>query len=313
MSRTPPSPPPRKAEARGALHVWDRVRFYVPFAWRFFVLRHAEPLIYGIVVTDRCNLSCRGCAVSNTGRPDMTWNRLVEAMGGAWNRGFRELYFSGGEPMLWHDGERTIEDAIAEAKRMGFFHVHVYTNGTLGLDTSADLVWVSMDGLPGTFDARRGDHFDRVEHAVRNEPHPKAAVIYVVDRNTAAGIEPFLRWVRETRFPVVGVMFYFHTPYYGRDELLMTGEERAPVIDRILDCIRMGLPVVNSRAGLVALKTGRWPRRLPIAYVLDVDGEHVCCRADDDVCVDCGYAACTEITETQRLRPSAVLGMTRYW
>jgi hypothetical protein len=183
----------------------------------------------------------------------------------------------------------------------------------LGLDTSADLVWVSMDGLPGTFERRRGDHFHQVERAVREGRHPRVAVIYVIDRNTWEGIAPFLCWVQETKFPVTGVMFYFHTPYYGRDELFLTMEARAPIIDRLLGCLRAGLPIINSRAGLLALKSGKWPRRFPVAYVADVDGEYVCCRAPDAVCVDCGYAACTELTEFQRLRLSAVLGMMRYW
>jgi MoaA/NifB/PqqE/SkfB family radical SAM enzyme len=243
----------------------------------------------------------------------MGWNHLVDTMQRAWDRGFRELYFSGGEPMLWRDGEHTLESAIVEARRIGYFHVHVYTNGTLGLDTPADLVWVSMDGLPGTFEKRRGNHFYPVEHAVRQGKHPKVAIIYVIDRNTANGIEPFLRWVIETKFPVIGVMFYFHTPYYGRDELFLTTGERAPIIDRLLGCIKAGLPVINSRAGLLALKTGDWPRRMSVAYVADIDGEYVCCRASDDICGECGYAACTELTEFQRLRPSALLNMTRYW
>jgi MoaA/NifB/PqqE/SkfB family radical SAM enzyme len=243
----------------------------------------------------------------------MTWDQLVTAMQDAWSRGFRELYFSGGEPMLWRDADHTLKDAVAEAKRIGFFHVHVYTNGLLGLETSADLVWVSMDGLPGTFDMRRGNHFHQVEHAVRTGSHPKVAVIYVIDRNTAEGVEPFLQWVDETKFPIIGVMFYFHTPYYGRDELFLTAEERAPIVDRLLDCIRAGLPILNSRAGLLALKSGDWPRRPPISRVVDVDGESVCCRASDKVCTDCGYAACIELTEFQRLRLSALLGMTRYW
>ncbi len=293
--------------------MWDRLRFYTRFVWRCVVLQRWDPLIYGVAVTDRCNLSCRGCDVSNTGRPDMTWGQLVDVMRNAWNRGFRELYFTGGEPMLWRCEERTLEDAIAAAKRTGFFHVHVYTNGTLGLDTSADLVWVSMDGLPGTFELRRGDHFNQVERAIREGRHLKAAIIYTIDRNTASGIEPFLRWVDETGFPMLGVMFYFHTPYYGRDELFLTADERSPIIDRLLGCIRAGLPVINSRAGLLALKAGDWTRRIPTAHVVDIDGEYVCCRASDAVCADCGYAACTEITESLRLRPSALLGMARYW
>ena len=292
---------------------WGRLGFYTRFAWRFVVLQQPEPLIYGIAITDRCNLACKGCQVANTGRPDMTWDRLLDTLRDAWSRNFRELYFSGGEPMLWRDGEHTLEDAIVAAKQVGFYHVHVYTNGTHGLDTSADLVWVSIDGLPGTFERRRGNHFHQVEQIVRESRHPKVAVIYVIDRYTEDGIEPFLDWVRETKFPVIGVMFYFHTPYYGRDELFLTAEERLPLVDRLLDCKRAGLPVINSRAGLLALRSGNWPRRFPVAYVADVDGEYVCCRASDEVCVDCGYAACTELTEFQRLRPSAVLGMLRYW
>ena len=107
-------------------------------------------------------------------------------MENAWNRGFRELYFSGGEPMLWRDGERTLVDLIAKAKQIGFFHVHVYTNGLLGIETSADLVWVSMDGLPETFKKRRGDYFQQVERVVRESEYRKIALIYVIDSNSDA-------------------------------------------------------------------------------------------------------------------------------
>ena len=293
--------------------LWEQIRFYAPFLWRFVILRQTEPLIYGIALTDSCNLSCRGCQVSNTGRRDMTWDQIVTAMQKAWARGFRELYFSGGEPMLWRDANHTLADAIDKAKQIGFFHVHVYTNGLLGLESPADLIWVSMDGLPGIYDRRRGDHFHQVESAIRSGLHPKVAIIYVIDRNTAEGIEPFLQWVNETKFPVIGVMFYFHTPYYGRDGLFLAAEERAPIIDDLLGYIQVGLPVINSRAGLLTLKSGDWPRRFSLASVIDIDGESVCCRASDSVCADCGYAACIELSAFQRLRLSAFIGMTRYW
>jgi Fe-coproporphyrin III synthase len=290
-----------------------RLAFYARYAWRFAVLRRPEPLIYGMAITDRCNFACKGCHVANTGRPDMTWDALVAHLRDAYARGFRDLYFTGGEPTLWRDGERGLLDAIQAARDAGFFHVHIYTNGTQGLDWPVDLVWVSMDGLPETFALRRGDHFVEVERAVRLEPHPKLAVIYTIDRHTQAGVEEFLRWVKRSHLPVLGVMFYFHTPYYGIDELFLSAEERAPVIERLQACIREGLPVLNSHAGLRALETGKWERRTPSAVVVDVDGESVCCRAPDECCDECGYAACTEIVEAQHLRPSAVLAMARYW
>ena len=216
--------------------------------------------------------------------------------------------------MLWRDGDRTVEDAVRLARRLGFFHVHLYTNGTLGLEPSADLVWVSIDGLPETYRLRRGDHFAEVEAAIRAPGHPPVAVIYVIDRSTADGVEPFLRWVRDTRAARASASCSTSTrPTTASTSSSSTPQERAPVIDRLLACLRAGLPVLNSRAGLLALRSGRWARRTPVAAVADVDGESVCCRAPDWCCEDCGYAACTEIVEALRLRPSAVLAMGRYW
>jgi hypothetical protein len=65
--------------------------------------------------------------------------------------------------------------------------------------------------------------------------------------------------------------------------------------------------------GTLRAQVRAWPRRVPVAYVMDVDGEYVCCRASDDICPDCGHAACTEITEFHRLRSSALVSMARYW
>jgi len=291
----------------------SRLAFYLRYLWRFIVLQRPEPLVYGLAITDRCNFSCQGCRVSHTGRPDMTYDAIVANLRHAFERGFRGVYFTGGEPALWREGGRTLLDAIQAARDIGFFRIHVYTNGTQGLDWPVDLVWVSMDGLPGTFSLRRGDHFPAVEHAIRDTPHRRLAVIYTIDRHTESGIEPFLAWVRDTHLPVIGVMFYFHTPYYGIDELFLTAAEKAPITERLRNCIRRGLPVLNSHAGLEAVKTGKWKRRTAAAVVADVDGESTCCRAPDEVCELCGYAACTEIVEAQRLRPSAVLAMTRYW
>lgn len=40
-----------------------RLGFYAGYAWRTLVLGQADPLIFGIAVTDHCNLACKGCRV----------------------------------------------------------------------------------------------------------------------------------------------------------------------------------------------------------------------------------------------------------
>ena len=57
-----------------------QLRYYAPYVWRFAVLRRSDPLIYGLAITDRCTLSCEGCRVSNTGRPDMSWRQITDAL-----------------------------------------------------------------------------------------------------------------------------------------------------------------------------------------------------------------------------------------
>ena len=167
----------------------ERIRYYAPYAWRFTVTRNPGLLICGLAITDRCNLRCRGCHVSNNGAGDLSYDVACGIMRSAYYRGCRELYFTGGEPMLWRDDGRGLEDIVGAAREIGYFHIHVYTNGTLGLESSADLMWVSVDGLPDTYRTRRGDHFEQVEAAIRGGAHPPVAVIYTVDRFTAGGLD----------------------------------------------------------------------------------------------------------------------------
>lgn len=291
----------------------DRLRYYAPWAWRFAVLQQQPPLILGMILTDRCNLACTECRIANAGRGDMPFSQVKEVLADAYARGFREVYLSGGEPMMWRDGDAIVEDVIAVARRTGFYHVHVYTNGTFPLESSADMLWVSCDGLPGTYELHSGDHFEQVREHIFASSHRSLAIVYVLSTLTRPGLRPFLRAVRDEHWPVRGAMVYLHTPYYGKDELLIPAEQRPAAIAEMLEMKREGLPLLNSVAGLKALSSGDWPRRHNTWHIVDRDGEYVCCRADDSVCPDCGYGACTEVTMAQRWKPSALAGLVKMW
>ena len=127
---------------------WGRLRFYTRFAWRFVVLRQPEPLIYGIAITYRCNLTCRGCQVFNTGCPDMTWDQLVTAMQDAWSRGFRELYFSGGEHKLWR-----------ASRVLGLL---AWLNGLFGYRTNRELLADRKEAAEGFYAGGRSFIYHRL-------------------------------------------------------------------------------------------------------------------------------------------------------
>ncbi len=291
----------------------EKLVFYLKYAFSFFILQKDIPLILGLVINDRCNLSCKHCYVSNRGKPDLTMKEILNRLERFYKRGFRELYIEGGEPFLWKDGKYTLNDIVDKAKEIGYFHVHIYTNGLFPLESHADLLWVSIDGLKEDYAKLRGNHFEEVIRNIRQSTHPKICIVYTINNLNKDGIEKFLRFIKSAELNILGAVFFFHTPYYGFDELFIDFKGRKRVIEKIIQYKRMGLPVFNSYNGLTALKTGKWKRPIRIAAMTDMDDDYVCCRfISKNVCENCGYSTFTEITEAQKLKFGAIKNLLKF-
>ena len=65
-----------------------------------------------------------------------------------------------------------------------------------------------------------------------------------------------------------GTFFYFHTPYYGHDELYIEPAERAVILRRLLEYKRR-YRILNSRAGLQSALRNDWKRPLEICSVYE--------------------------------------------
>ena len=278
----------------------------------FVVLRKDRPFVLGLAVTDRCNLRCRHCRVWKAGGQHMPLADIEATLRRFHARGSRLLYLEGGEPFLWRDGESRLADVVRLARQLGYLRVHIYTNGTLPIDAPADFVWVSADGLHETNFALRGSDLDQVLEHARGCTRPKA-ILFTVNSANCQDILPFLELIREA-LPGVSAMFHLHTPYYGRDELLLDERSRNRALDILLDCRRVGLPVMNSTPGLERLRPGRGSGPRTLWYVVDGNGEYPCCRAlgDPEICAQCGYAGCEELLLARNLDPRAIVGMTRW-
>jgi len=289
-----------------------RTGFYAKFLANRLIRGRTEPLILGLSITDCCNLQCRYCRIANLTRTMMSAPEVEARLRRFYEQGFRELYITGGEPLLWRDGGSRLDDVIRLARSIGYFHVALTTNGTSPLDLSADVVWVSLDGTKKVHEELRGAHFDLVLRHLRAARHPKLGITCTVNAINLHDLEGLLRFVAGEGFAPLGVMFYFMTPYYGRDDLFLDRSQRSAVIDELLAHKRAGLPVFNSVAGLKRLGSGLWERPTNLWWLTDLYGDHMCCRhRAPEVCEECGYSSCVEVLEALRLRPSAIRTLAR--
>lgn len=283
-----------------------------------FVLDHqlfgkTRPLIRGLVLTNRCNLRCRHCRVAARGQKDLPFGEVAAAIDAFYGEGGRCLYLEGGEPFLWHDEAYGLEDVVDYAHRLGYLTVVIYTNGTLPLHTSADTLFVSVDGLRATHDALRGRSFDRIMENIRNSAHPSLFINYTINTQNADEIGPFCAYADRID-PIRGVFFYFHTPYYGRDELYIEPDERRHILGRLLE-YKKHHRVLNSRAGLQSALRDDWKRPLDICSVYEEGVVYPCCRfsGDPELCRQCGYLSYAEIDQTLKIKPSAIMNALEYF
>ena len=277
------------------------------------VLHKDTPLIRGLVLSNRCNLHCRHCDVAARDASDLDFAEARAAAAAFYRAGGRCLYLEGGEPFLWRDGKHTVDDIVDYARALGYLTVVVYTNGTLPIQTSADTVFVSVDGLKDTHDALRGTSFERIMTNIRESPHGSLYINYTINSRNSGELAAFCEHVRGMR-QVRGVFFYLHTPYYGHDALELDPLERQRVLSELLS-LRRRYRILNSAAGLRAALRNDWARPMAMCSVYEKGVVHECCRysGDAELCRQCGYLSYAEIDQVLRLKPSAIANALKYF
>lgn len=271
-----------------------------------------RPLLAGFKLTHRCNLRCRTCPFWRRPRPDVSYQGAQAALDELYAAGCRLLILEGGEPFLWRDGARRLEDVVQAARARGFARVGVTTNGTLPIETGADIVWVSFDGLRETHEASRGPSWERILANIAASPHPRILAQVTITRANWREIPELIRFLAGR---VQGVTFQFFYPYRESDDLWLPWPERAQVLQELAALKRQGLPVLDSYRALRDLADNRWrchdwliadaepdpaePGRATIHYGCYLKG-----RAEAD-CRLCGFAAHAELSLAYDLHPGA--------
>lgn len=294
----------------------SRLGFWAGLGWfglSTVLFHRRDPIVGSLIVTDRCNLACRHCAVANLRRVDYPFATLQQDLRRLRAQGVRILLLYGGEPLLWHDGTRTLRDVIAEARSLGFGWVGVVTNGTRGVDLpEADLVLVSLDGTREHHDAIRGRTYDRILAAIETATTPNLCLYMAVNRENVDDVEDVARLA--TALPAVrGVSYNLHTPYPGTEALTLDPAQRRNVCERVTALIRDGHPVVNLAAALPRVADRSAPRPCPQCVVVE-DGEQWTCGRCSEIpglCEQCGFTFAAELSLLFRGDPAVVAEVVR--
>lgn len=276
-------------------------------------LNNPPPLICGLVMHNKCNLNCLHCRINRRPPYDLAYEEAKRLVDAFYADGGRTIYFEGGEPFLWSDGEYQLEDVLKYAKRKGFLATIIYTNGTYPIETSADTVFISLDGLKETNDHLRGRSFDRIMENIFKSRHPSLYINFTINNFNKNEIISFCKFINGID-QIKGIFFYFHSPYYGYDDLYINRTGKEEILITLLG-IRDRYKILNSRAGLKSALRNDWERPLNICKIFEGGKKYTCCRfpGNPELCNNCGYLSYAEIDQVLKLKPSAIRNAIRYF
>lgn len=277
------------------------------FAIETFLLRRERPYLFILVINDRCNLDCFYCSSKNTGQYDLEYGPVRSALAAAYDGGHRALLITGGEPMMWQHENARINDVVSHAREVGFRQIALFTNGTHPLDIGGITYIVTIDGTRDAHNAIRGNTYDLIIDNVRAASATVNASLTISKANVAI-LESAVKEIAGTRL-FKGITFNLLT--HNPDVVArhgFHGEERDEVLDRVWNLKQQGYPIILSKAAYRAMKKNDWKRPVKQIELLAGNRVFTCCRdvENTDICRNCGYSSCVEISQALEGRPSAI-------
>ena len=288
------------------------IKQYFYLAWWFvrarFLGRRA-PLQTVLFITDKCNLRCKHCSVyGSAGYRQRKFDDILADMRRSYAAGSRFIDLEGGEPTLWREGEKTINDIIDAAKSIGFFSITVTTNAQQDFSwIHPHSIWVSMDGVGKYHESIRGEGtFAKLEENIRRSGHKHLSVNMVVNSLNWESVDAAIEYACSN--PV-----NFHTPYPGTEYLMLPVEKKVEVIDKVLAYKKKGYPIMNSVSGLKKMKKNslgqmQLGRECFVTNFIYPDGtDGLCSGYGTDLCRNCGFCMAGEMASVFNFCPDTLL------
>ena len=280
---------------------------YFYYALRTFLLRQDSPYLFVLTINDQCNLNCPYCVNKNSGKFDLSYKGAITHLENAYFRGHRTLVITGGEPMLFLDGQKGISTVVEKARNIGFHEVAVFTNGTQPLKASADRYFVSIDGTREIHNIIRDNTYDLILDNVKNADANVIASV-TITKDNVKDLQSTLSSIAETSlFKSITFNFLTHFPAIV-DKFGLTDSEKKHALDLLYSAKKTDIPVYLSKATYNALYNNSWKR--PIRQIELAAGDQIftCCKDvnNPEVCMKCGYSSCVELSQVLAFKPSAI-------
>jgi MoaA/NifB/PqqE/SkfB family radical SAM enzyme len=270
-----------------------------------------------MMINFNCNLRCKHCLVHENEallpEPHMlSFDDAKEEMMWGYEKGARILFFEGGEPTLWKDGDKDLRDLIRTGKEIGYFVTGYTTNGTNVIFEESDVISVSIDCPRDVHDEIRGQGvFDKLMDNLQMTQHPNIFANMVVMKDNKDHVRETVE-VAAKNPRINGIMLNFLTPP-PQDQALSLEEKKA-IVKLALDLKKEGMPILNSERALKELLIEDYEKQCPAwvsAFVLPDRSHHYGCPMRGTVaCRQCGFTAVREYSLITRGSPGAIFQMS---
>ena len=280
---------------------------------RFF--GRCAPLQTVLFITDKCNLRCKHCSVyGSAGNRQRSFDDIVADMKYSYELGSRFIDLEGGEPTLWKQDGRTINDLIDAALEIGFFSITVTTNAQQDFSwIHPQSIWVSMDGICEYHDRIRGEGtFARLEKYISTSGFKHICVNMVVNALNYESLDAAMEYAKNSPY-IEQISINFHTPYPGTEYLKLPTEKEIELIDKVLDYKRRGYPIMNSRSGLKLMKRNmlgqvKLGKECFVTNFIYTDGSRgLCLGYGTEQCRACGFCMAGEMASVFSFKPDTIL------
>ncbi len=287
--------------------IWQELFFsmkqFFYLVWWYFqvkVLRQRKPLQTVLFINNECNLRCRHCCVDKDSITIVkSYEQIKEELTYSYKLGARFVDFEGGEPTLWHEGEKNLNDLISLAKDIGFFSITVTTNAQKPFEwVKADSIWVSLDGIGSYHDLIRGaGSFEKVVENI--EKYGQAgkkglSVNMVINKLNFNSVEDTIKFAAKNPY-IHSISLNFHMPYQGTESLFIT--EKNEILDKVIQMKKNGYPIMNTLCGLKLLKKTQKSDYCWITNFIMPDGTRLdkCAGEKNNLCEVCGLGMAAEM------------------